>query len=252
MAPELSSNWKRLQAKIKAESTTHAGGVKRKARADDASESPDSESKTKRPDKAAKRSQPGMGVAQSSRIDAVPATGVSPSLALWAEDNDISPEDIAEAYGLGIKSPALLMTAEPARPNEGRAPGVDVGRYVAVDCEMVGVGDDGRDHALARVSVVDFHGRQVYDSFVRPRQRVKDWRTSVSGVGPKHMATAREFGEVQTEIQNLLKGRTLVGHDVRHDLAVLELHHPTKAIRDTAKFHGFKKRASTRASTTPV
>jgi RNA exonuclease 4 len=183
-----------------------------------------------------------MGNTQSSKIDPVPPThGVSPSLAVWAADNDISPESIAEAYGLGLQGNALLSTDNPARPNEGLAPGVQLGKYVAIDCEMVGVGEGGYDDALARVSVVDFHGRQVYDSFVKPRERVVDWRTHVSGVAPRHMKTARSFEEVQRDVAELLKGRIVVGHDVKHDLRVLELDHPGKMIRDTAKFSGFRK-----------
>ncbi|KAL2121603.1 hypothetical protein VTJ04DRAFT_5630 [Mycothermus thermophilus] len=267
---ELSSNWKKLQAKIKAESTRPAA----KRKADDAvdqkqtgeaprkkpkhHDKPQSSGKPETPSKPAKKSnstsdtktndstktkpKSPMGNAQSSKIDTVhPTRGVAPSLAVWAADNDISPESIAEAYGLGLRDNALLTADGPARPNEGLAPGVKVGKYVAIDCEMVGVGEGGHEDALARVSVVDFHGRQVYDSYVRPRERVVDWRTHVSGVGPKHMAKARPFDEVRAQVAELLKGAIVVGHDVKHDLRVLEIDHPHRMIRDTAKFSGFRK-----------
>lgn len=134
-----------------------------------------------------------------------------------------------------------MLTAAAVHPNQGLAPDIEVGKYVAVDCEMVGVGEGGNESALARVSIVDFHGRQVYDSFVRPKERVMDWRTRVSGVSPRDMKTARTFEEVQAAVAELLKGRILVGHDVRHDLAALLLEHPSKMIRDTARFSGFRK-----------
>ncbi|KAL2022599.1 hypothetical protein VTK56DRAFT_4943 [Thermocarpiscus australiensis] len=270
MATELSSNWKKLQAKIKAESTSKPAPAKRKAgesglddrnlrdpqnkkqkqrrqqphnqldRSSDKRALPKEGPPLKQPSNPFSTAQ--MGNTQSSKIDPVPKSGVSPSLALWAADNDISPEDVAEAYGLGLRGNTLL-TATPARPNEGLATGFEVGKYVALDCEMVGVGEGGHEDALARVSVVDFHGRQVYDSYVRPRpgERVVDWRTHVSGVGPRHMAKARAFEEVQAQVAELLKGRIVVGHDVKHDLKVLELDHPGKMIRDTAKFSGFRK-----------
>lgn len=260
MAPELSSNWKKLQAKIKAESASKPSAPKRKA--EDSSTvtldaprhkkqkqtraiKPIQNQKTafQAPSKLAhSKSKSPMGNTQSSKIDPVPPQhGVAPSLAVWAADNDISPESIAEAYGLGLRSNSLLSTDHPARPNEGLAPGAEVGKYVAIDCEMVGVGEGGHDDSLARVSVVDFHGKQVYDSYVRPRERVTDWRTHVSGVGPKHMAQARTFDEVQKQIAELLAGRILVGHDVKHDLRVLELDHSSMMIRDTAKFPAFRK-----------
>lgn len=268
MAPELSSNWKKLQAQIKAESTVSSTkDKKRKTDSDNgakdapqkrqkvANGTPKSDKpkvpkkdfkKDPQPAKPTKPSTPKpskpssqMGNAQSAPEN-VAKTGVSPSLALWAEDNGISSEALAEAYGLGIKDTSML-TASAVKPNEGLAPGVEVGKYVAVDCEMVGVGESGNESALARVSIVDFHGRQVYDSFVRPKERVTDWRTHVSGVSPRNMATARTFEEVQAATAELLKGRILVGHDVRHDLQALLLEHPSKMIRDTARFSGFRK-----------
>ncbi|RYP72051.1 hypothetical protein DL769_004538 [Monosporascus sp. CRB-8-3] len=282
MAQELSSNWKKLQAKIRAESSPAATSSspsiskptgKRKAEAGAAPPHP----KRRKPDKPTGKRQgqpkeskpPGhsskptaapkaqMGVTQSSAVTRGTSATITPSLALWAEDNDISPEDLAEAYNLGAKKNASLASAstseaktrqqfreDKARANEGLAPPDVVGslgRYVALDCEMVGVGPEGRNSVLARVSLVDFHGRQVYDSFVRPRERVTDWRTAITGLSPRHMREAREFADVQREVAALLAGRVVVGHDIRHDLAALELGHPSPQVRDTARFSGYRK-----------
>jgi RNA exonuclease 4 len=54
--------------------------------------------------------------------------------------------------------------------------------HVAIDCEMVGVGPDGKGDALARCSVVNWHGGVLFDKFVRPLERVTDYRTEFSGV----------------------------------------------------------------------
>jgi hypothetical protein len=48
---------------------------------------------------------------------------------------------------------------------------------------MVGVGIEGAESALARVSLVNFHGAVVLDAFVRQRERVVDYRTPFS---PRH------------------------------------------------------------------
>ncbi|KAI1135068.1 ribonuclease H-like domain-containing protein [Hypoxylon sp. FL0543] len=267
MAQEFSSNWKKLQAKIKAESSTassssasKAAVVKRKADDKQITQSHSKRQKLQKPLNQQREGKPStkrthhkpnsepesqkqkpMGITQSSVIaKGTPAT-ITPSLALWAEDNDISPEDLAEAYNLGVKNNASLAAAEKHRINEGLAPGVEVGKYVALDCEMVGIGPEGRESALARVSIVDFHGRQVYDSFVRPRERVTDWRTHITGITPRIIATAREFDEVQAAVAVLLKNRILVGHDIRHDLAALQLSHPPGQIRDTARFAGYRQ-----------
>ncbi|KAH6668613.1 ribonuclease H-like domain-containing protein [Plectosphaerella plurivora] len=255
MAPEL-SNWEKLQAKLKANPAPAGPApstLKRKAEA--ASKAPSSKKQKKQKQAAplpkktiigtASKSKvrlPNlagrMGAGQSSTVDL--GTGPSPSLSTWAADNDISAESLAEAYGLGLKDNSLL-TSEKERENAGLAEGVEVGKYIAIDCEMVGVGEGGHESALARASVVDFHGRQIYDSYVKPKERVTDWRSAVSGITQKHMRFARDFDEVQTDIAELLKDRILVGHDVKHDLDALLLTHPIMDLRDTAKHPGFRK-----------
>lgn len=109
---------------------------------------------------------------------------------------------------------------------------------------MVGVGPTpDLTSALARVSIVNYHGVQVYDSYVRPKEFVTDWRTPISGILPTHMRSARSLEEVQAAVAGLLDGKILVGHGVRHDLEVLMLGHPKRDIRDTSRHPGFRKLA---------
>ncbi|KAL2814064.1 hypothetical protein BDW59DRAFT_176576 [Aspergillus cavernicola] len=129
-----------------------------------------------------------------------------------------------------------------SKVNEGRSPNVELGRYIAIDCEMVGVGpnpDD--DSALARISIVNYNGEQIYDSYVRPKEMVTDWRTHVSGIAPKHMVEARSLEQVQKEAAEILDGRILVGHALRNDLDALLLSHPKRDIRDTSKHLAYRK-----------
>ena len=119
---------------------------------------------------------------------------------------------------------------------------MDAGKYIALDCEMVGVGpnpDD--DSALARVSIVNFNGDQVYDSYVRPKETVTDWRTHVSGIAAKHMVEARSLEQVQKDVAKLLDDRVLVGHAIRNDLDALLLSHPKRDIRDTSRHPPYRK-----------
>jgi len=115
-----------------------------------------------------------------------------------------------------------------------------VTKILGMDCEMVGVGLTGTDSILARVSIVNHFGHKIYDKFVAPREKVIDYRTAVSGVRPEDLQGAPEFKEVQAEVSELLKGRILVGHAIRHDLKVLFLDHPKKMIRDTSKYKPFR------------
>ena len=70
--------------------------------------------------------------------------------------------------------------------------------------------------------------------------QVTDYRTAVSGVRPEDLKGAPQFKEIQSEVSELIKGRILVGHALKHDMKVLFLDHPKKMIRDTAKYKPFK------------
>ncbi|XP_017068312.1 RNA exonuclease 4 [Drosophila eugracilis] len=109
-------------------------------------------------------------------------------------------------------------------------------RYVAMDCEMVGVGHNGQDDMLARVSIVNHVGQVLLDKHVKPRMEVTDYRTSVSGIRPQDIANGEEFAAVQDEVVKLLHGRILVGHALGNDLAVLSIRHPFDDIRDTSRY----------------
>lgn len=50
---------------------------------------------------------------------------------------------------------------------------------------MVGVGIDGQESSLARVSLVNYYGAIQLDEFVRQREHVVDYRTEFSGIRPK-------------------------------------------------------------------
>jgi RNA exonuclease 4 len=118
----------------------------------------------------------------------------------------------------------------------------EIGKYVAIDCEMVGVGPNpDKESALARVSIVNWNGDQIYDSFVRPKERVTDWRTHVSGIAPKHMIEARSFEDVQKDVSQILEDTILVGHSIRNDLDALMIGHPKRDIRDTSKHPPYRK-----------
>jgi RNA exonuclease 4 len=116
-------------------------------------------------------------------------------------------------------------------------------QYVAMDCEMVGIGTDGRKSALARVSLVDWNHNVVLDTFVKVPIRVTDFRTHVSGVEPKHIKNqnAMDVKKCRELVAKLLKDKILVGHALTNDLKALMLTHPKEKIRDTAKYRPFQR-----------
>uniref|UniRef100_A0A8L8KSU5 RNA exonuclease 4 n=1 Tax=Heligmosomoides polygyrus TaxID=6339 RepID=A0A8L8KSU5_HELPZ len=115
---------------------------------------------------------------------------------------------------------------------------------VALDCEYVGGGTDGSDDLLARVSIVNEEGHIVYDKYVKPRERVTDFRTSVSGIRPADIAKGLPFDVVQREVAKILKDRIVVGHALNNDFRVLCFQHNSKLTRDTAKCQLLRKMAN--------
>jgi RNA exonuclease 4 len=130
--------------------------------------------------------------------------------------------------------------------NEGVSSTVLPGKYIALDCEFVGVGPPPHaDDQLARVSLVNWHGEQVYDTFVLPTLPVMDYRTHVSGIRAEDLKLGRDFAEVREDVSTFLKNRILVGHWLKSDLKCLQLHHPRSDVRDTALLPKFKSMLGT-------
>ncbi|XP_033341126.2 RNA exonuclease 4 isoform X1 [Megalopta genalis] len=113
-------------------------------------------------------------------------------------------------------------------------------KHLAMDCEMVGIGD-GTESMIGRVSIVNSLGCCVYDKYVKPRERVQDYRTRVSGIRPHNLQNGEDFQIVQKEVAEILRGRILIGHALKYDLDVLYLSHPRKHLRDTSRFKIFKQ-----------
>jgi len=115
-------------------------------------------------------------------------------------------------------------------------------RYLAVDCEMVGIGTNGKVSCLARVSLTDFDGKVVLDSFVTVPDRVTDFRTWVSGVRPSDIKRdAISPAECRQIVGKLFIGKIIVGHSIKNDLKALMLTHPRRDIRDTARYKPYMK-----------
>ncbi|NWZ20099.1 REXO4 exonuclease, partial [Asarcornis scutulata] len=167
---------------------------------------------------------------------------------IWFDDVD--PQDIEAAIGpeaaevarrkLGLPTGRSERSVERVLVKEKSSDGLT--RTVAMDCEMVGVGPNGEDSIVARVSIVNQFGKCVYDKYVKPTEEVTDYRTAVSGIRPENIKTGEDFKTVQKEVADILNGRILVGHALHNDLKVLFLDHPKKKMRDTQKYKPFRQR----------
>ncbi|KAM6058234.1 apoptosis-enhancing nuclease [Chlamydotis macqueenii] len=162
-----------------------------------------------------------------------PKQVTSPSLSPSA-----SPDSIARHHSVlmsqGNGSSKGVQTSSPLlRP----------GKYVAIDCEMVGTGPQGRLSELARCSVVNYEGDVIYDKYVRPELPIVDYRTRWSGITKQHMKSAIPFKAAQAEILKILKDKIVVGHAIHNDFQALKYFHPKDRTRDTSQIPMLKQRA---------
>lgn len=113
-------------------------------------------------------------------------------------------------------------------------------RFVALDCEMVGVGLNSSRSSLARVVVIDWRGVRLFDEYIKQSEPVTDYRTFVSGITEQDLQTATMPLHIcRMRVSKLLFGQILVGHGLENDLKALGIDHPWWMIRDTACYEPF-------------
>ena len=176
--------------------------------------------------------------------------GKNPKAKARREERAAAADAAADARGFARSTPESAAPKKPMPTGRNTA----LTDTIALDCEMVGVGEDGRRSILARVSVVNEDGNVVLDTFVAPTEHVTDYRTRVSGVRPVDLRGAPPFKEIQRKMADILRGRVLVGHALKNDLRCLLLDHPRRLTRDTALYRPLTRplRANERAQDTGI
>mmetsp|Transcript_8826 Transcript_8826/g.7802 ORF Transcript_8826/g.7802 Transcript_8826/m.7802 type:complete len:175 (+) Transcript_8826:265-789(+) len=114
-------------------------------------------------------------------------------------------------------------------------------KIIAMDCEMVRT---CKGLELARLSIVDFQYKVIYDHFVTPENPVEDYLTKYSGITAEILKKAKKtFKDAQQDFLRLCSADTiLVGHSLENDLNCLGVIH-TKIIDTSVLFQnnkGFK------------
>lgn len=113
-------------------------------------------------------------------------------------------------------------------------------KYVALDCEMVSVGGES---TLARVSIVNWYGRTLLNTFVQVEEVVTDYLTFVSGIRQADIESedAMTFDDCRMTVLEIFSGKVVIGHALKNDFRALNITHPWYLTRDTAKFEPFMK-----------
>merc|ERR1712232_3430 len=116
-------------------------------------------------------------------------------------------------------------------------------QYLAMDCEMVGIGPNGFASAVARVSIVNCDHEVILDTYVKVNEPITDYRTRISGITSTDLESdeAMDFESCREFVLHLLKDKILVGHGLKNDLQALNISHPWHMIRDTVKYEPYMK-----------
>lgn len=109
--------------------------------------------------------------------------------------------------------------------------------------QMVGVGPEGLDSAVARVTIINYAEDVILDTYVKVSSPVTDYRTFVSGIQPSDLEgpNAMPLDQVQTLVKTTLHGKILIGHALENDLKALGMEHPWHDVRDSASYPPFMK-----------
>ncbi|XP_074648555.1 uncharacterized protein LOC141904014 [Tubulanus polymorphus] len=105
-------------------------------------------------------------------------------------------------------------------------PVTDCSPMFALDCEMVMT--TAKTNELARVSLISEDGICIYDSLVKPYNKVINYLTKYSGITKKMMDPVQtRLRDAQRTIQKLLPpDAILVGQSMANDLKALKMYHP--------------------------
>lgn len=267
----LSSNWKKLQSTLKSEKK-EGNGTNGDAQSNHLKrKSPGTTSSSQNSYAGFERKQRKLRKLEISETNSITlprrkmgayvSSLPTASYALQKPQPNPNPTQDAEATAIAPSAPALSTTT-PQDPTSL------AGKFIAIDCEMVGThsltpfsppahnnipGAPPEYSILARVSLVSYSLATIYDAYVLPPSGVtiSDYRTQYSGITPWHLTPSnpttlpKPFATIQREVADLIAGRILIGHALKNDLAVLGLSHPRRDIRDTARHPPFRQLAAT-------
>ncbi|GAX76252.1 hypothetical protein CEUSTIGMA_g3696.t1 [Chlamydomonas eustigma] len=98
-------------------------------------------------------------------------------------------------------------------------------RLFALDCEMVETDVDSK--SLVGLCLVDEEGTAMYKTLVKPKGKVLNYRTELTGLEEKDLeGVSLTLQKARKAIKKLLsKGAILVGHSLQNDLTALQLDH---------------------------
>jgi len=90
---------------------------------------------------------------------------------------------------------------------------------ISIDCEMVEV--TGCKKEIARLSIVNYNQHVLFDEFFKPRTKVVNYLTWVSGITYENTKNAMYYEDLKPKIMNIFKSATIIGHSLHNDFKAL-------------------------------
>lgn len=104
-------------------------------------------------------------------------------------------------------------------------------KIVSLACAAVG--GPNNKHILAKVSIIDFYGKVILDTFVSPEFiEVRNYRFEQSGIKQQDLIGAPSFSAVQKRVHEIIIDKIVVGHNLRFDFCILGITSRIKFMRD--------------------
>lgn len=125
-------------------------------------------------------------------------------------------------------------------------------QIIGVSCVVVSIGTTATRYGqrnipmVARVTLTDYNGYTILDTYVRPTYHVTDYRSSQTGLNHTHLQTAPSFSQVQDTVARSIRGNIIVGHRIWDFLSAMGLTHPAIDTRDMALYRPLRKRLKSR------
>ena len=87
---------------------------------------------------------------------------------------------------------------------------------------------------------MNYNGHVLLDSFVKPKERVTNFLTEVSGITPQRIKFAPTLDELRTKIDQILDNKLIIGHSIHNDFQALEFTQAQqKMVRDISTFREY-------------
>ena len=78
---------------------------------------------------------------------------------------------------------------------------------------------------IARLSIVNYNGHVLFDEYFKPRNKVINYLTWVSGITYENTKDANYFSDLKGKVYSIFKNKIIVGHSIQNDFQCLHYQH---------------------------